>query len=104
VVASLALIGGVVGAALTGSLVSWDQLALWAVTTGAGHLTGVGAASGDQVKYVIAGGRELSPSTYESWSYAHLGLAGLVLVALVLLWLRTRPRMREGAPSPAVSS
>jgi hypothetical protein len=104
VVASLALFGGVVGAALTGSLVSWDQLALGAVTTGAGDLEGVGAAHGDQVKYVIAGGRELSPSTYEKWSYAHLGLAGLVLVALALLWLRTRSSTRPEAASPAVSS
>ena len=66
---------------------------------------GVGAAHGDQVKYVIAGGRQLSPSTYEKWSYAHLGLAGLVLVALVLLWLRTRSSTRpEAVRRPAVSS
>ena len=104
VVASVALFAAAAGAVLTGSLVSWDQLALWAVTTGPGKLEGVAAAHGDQVKYVIAGGRELSPSTYERWSYAHLGLALLVLVAFVLLWLRTHPSMRPGAASPTVSS
>ena len=91
VVASVALLGTVVAAALTGSLVAWDQLALWAVTGGApGDLTGVRAASGDRVKFVIAGGRELSPSTYRDWSYAHLALAGLAVTALVLVWLRVR--------------
>jgi hypothetical protein len=91
VVASLALLGAAVAAALTGSLVAWDQLALWAVTTGGpGDLTGVGAATSDRVKFVLAGGRELSPSTYRGWTYAHLALAGLVAAALVLVWLRAR--------------
>jgi hypothetical protein len=96
VVASLALLGAVVAAALTGSLVAWDQLALWAVTVGRpGDLTGVSAATGDQVKYVIAGGRELSPSSYRSWSYAHLALVALVIAAFVLVWLRVRAARRD---------
>jgi quinol-cytochrome oxidoreductase complex cytochrome b subunit len=98
VVATVALLGSVVAAALTGLLVGWDQLALWAVTDGrAGDLTGVSAATGDQVKLVIAGGRELSPSTYRAWSYAHLALTGLVVAAIFLVWLRVRGMLRRDA-------
>ena len=89
--ASSALLAAAVATGLVGRLLPWDSLALFAVTTGKG-LTGVSAAFGSAVLTVGTDGRAVSPSTYEFWTYAHLGLAVLVAVALVLCWLRTAIR------------
>jgi quinol-cytochrome oxidoreductase complex cytochrome b subunit len=88
----LAAVGGfvTVGAAyLTGRLLPWDQLALWAVTVG--NDVG-GIVMHDEVKFVLIDGREVAPSTYEAWAYAHLVLSALVVVALALVWLRAAER------------
>jgi quinol-cytochrome oxidoreductase complex cytochrome b subunit len=94
----LAAVGGfvTVGAAyLTGRLLPWDQLALWAVTVG--NDVG-GVVMHDEVKFIVIDGREVSPSTYQAWAYAHLVLSALVVVALVLVWLRAADRT-EVTPS-----
>jgi quinol-cytochrome oxidoreductase complex cytochrome b subunit len=99
--ASLALLVAAVAAGLVGRLLPWDQLALWAVTTGSnGEFDGVRAVFSSQAKFVIINGREVSPSTYEFWAYAHLGLAVLVGVALTLVWLRTKERGPVAPPAP----
>jgi quinol-cytochrome oxidoreductase complex cytochrome b subunit len=90
-----------VAAGLVGRLLPWDQLALWAVTTGSnGEFDGVRAVFSSQAKFVTINGREVSPSTYEFWAYAHLGLAVLVGVALTLVWLRTKERGPVAPPAP----
>ena len=81
-----------VGAAyVIGRLLPWDSLALHAVTTGDG-LAGVGAAFGSEVAVVAIDGRAVSPATYEAWAYAHLALSALVVLALVMVGLRSRDR------------
>lgn len=97
--ASSALLAAGVAAAIVGRLLPWDSLALWAVTTGK-ELTGVRAAFDSRVLVVGIDGREVSPSTYEFWAYAHLGLAVLVGAALVLLALRAKDGRQAPAPAP----
>ena len=66
VVASVGVFGGVVGAVLTGSArCRGTSSRCRRRRAGRGTRRGVGAAYGDQVKFVIAGGRQISPSTYE---------------------------------------
>lgn len=87
-----------------GRLLAWDQLALWAVTVGGKHLPlGVAVTFDDRVKYILIDGREVSASTYHWWAIAHLALSALVVLALVMLWLRTRDGdvSRRPRPTPA---
>ena len=54
---------------------------------------------------MLLDGREITPSTYQFWAYAHLAL-GLLLGATVLLaWMRTRepPADAEVVAQPAVA-
>ncbi len=96
--ASAALLVAAMAAAGVGRLLPWDSLALWAVTTGSGP-KGVGAAFDSAVLVVGVDGGTVSPSTYEVSAYAHLALAVLAGVALVLVWLRDRA---PGASPPVV--
>ncbi len=92
-------------AVLTGRLLPWDQLALDAVSSGEDIDRGVQAVADSRVVYVLLDGREITPSTYQFWAYAHLAL-GLLLVATILLaWMRTRvpPAEPEVAARPAVT-
>jgi quinol-cytochrome oxidoreductase complex cytochrome b subunit len=89
VVAGIGVLVTSVAALFTGFLLPWDQLALWAVTTG-DHIRGAQATFHDEVKYIIVGTREVSPGTYRFWAIAHVVLGVLVGAALVLTWLRTR--------------
>jgi quinol-cytochrome oxidoreductase complex cytochrome b subunit len=99
---SAVLVAGV-AAAVTGRLLPWDSLALWAVTAG-NKLTGVSAAFDSSVLVVGIDGREVTPSTYEFWAYAHLGVAVLVAAALVLAWSRTRLERAESPEAELVRS
>jgi quinol-cytochrome oxidoreductase complex cytochrome b subunit len=87
--AAVALFVAAVAAAAVGRLLPWDSLAIRAVTTG-NDVHGVGAAFSSSILLVGVDGRTVSPSTYEVSAYAHLSLAVLVGVALVLVWLRAR--------------
>jgi quinol-cytochrome oxidoreductase complex cytochrome b subunit len=105
VVAGLGVFATVGAAYVLGRLLAWDQLALWAVTTGRSSSGGVALTFESQVKYVLIDGRQVSASTYHWWAVLHLVLAVLVVGALVLLWMRTRdPAVSRRRPSPAPAS
>jgi quinol-cytochrome oxidoreductase complex cytochrome b subunit len=73
-----------VGAAFTGYLLPWDQLAYWAVTISTGMLQYVPLA-GDLLLRAARGGAELGPATLARFFVLHvavLPIATLVLLAL----------------------
>ena len=82
-------------ASYTGTLLPWDQLALWSVTVGS-NIRGVQAIYDDEVKYILIGSREVHPARTSSWSITHVALGVLAGVAVLLAWLRTR---EPGSPS-----
>ena len=87
-----------VAASLTGYLLPWDQLALWAVTVGS-DLRGYKVLFEPAVKFVIVGGVELDRGTVIRWFLVHaLGLGPALAVLVALGWRRTgvSPRPREG--------
>lgn len=91
VVAGSAVMATALAASFTGYLLPWDQLALWAVTVGT-DMRGVQATYDSRVKYILLGSREVSVDAYHFWSIAHVVLGVLVAGAVVLAWLRIRPR------------
>jgi quinol-cytochrome oxidoreductase complex cytochrome b subunit len=83
-------------ASVTGFLLPWDQLALWAVTVGT-SLRGYTVLFDPAVRFVLVGGAELEKSTVIWWLVVHALVLGPALVALVVVaWRRhrraTRPR------------
>jgi quinol-cytochrome oxidoreductase complex cytochrome b subunit len=88
VVAAVGVFVTVGAAYVIGRLLPWGSLALRAVTAG-DDLAGVGAAFGSDVAVVAIDGRAVSSSTYEAWAYTHLALSALVVLALVMVWLRS---------------
>jgi hypothetical protein len=99
----VAAVGGfvTVGAAyVLGRLLAWDALALHAVVT---DVAGVAGALDPSVAVVAIDGREVAPSTYEVWAWSHLVLSVLAVLALVMVWLRTRDGdvSRRLPPTPA---
>jgi quinol-cytochrome oxidoreductase complex cytochrome b subunit len=100
IVAGVGVLVTALAASFTGYLLPWDQLALWAVTTG-GDMRGAQVVFRNEVKYVLSGTREVSPATYRFWAVAHVVLALLVVVTVVLAWLRTRFRaLRPPSSAP----
>lgn len=97
IVASIGVFVTVGAAYVLGRLLAWDALGLHAVVR---DVSGVDGALGSAVFVVAIDGREVSPSTYEVWAYSHLGLSVLVVLALVMVWLRSRGRTFS-PPSPA---
>ncbi len=96
--------GAVVGAGIavttiaawfTGFLLPWDQLALRAVTVGT-NFTGFGKLFGDEVKFVLIGGAEVSPGTVVGWLLVHMLVLGPVLVGLVVVAWRRQRATEEG--------
>ena len=75
----------VVLAVLTGYLLPWDQLALWAVTVGE-NLRGYLPLFGDRVRFVLLGGAEVSPQTLLWWLLAHGLLAVLSTGLIIAAW------------------
>lgn len=70
---------------ITRSLVEWDQLALRSVTVGSdidGYWT---AAFGDDVRFVLLGGTEVSQGAYGVVLVAHLAAPALAAAALLVL-------------------
>jgi quinol-cytochrome oxidoreductase complex cytochrome b subunit len=86
----------VLATSFTGGLLPYDQLGLWAVTTG-DSIDGVwSAAFDDAVRFVLIGGVEVSQATYQRSFVAHLVLAGAAAVGLVVV-VRSAWRPRREA-------
>ncbi|HEY3673999.1 MAG TPA: cytochrome b N-terminal domain-containing protein [Acidimicrobiia bacterium] len=103
VVAGTGVLVTALAASFTGYLLPWDQLALWAVSVGS-DIRGVQAPFRAEVKYIIVGSHEVSPSTYRFWAVSHVVLGVLVAATVVLVWLRSRARdvsRRPLSPPPA---
>ena len=104
VASAVTVIAAVVTVA-TRPLVQWDQLALWAVTTGSDVDGYWYAAFGDGVRFVLLGGRGLSQGRYAATLVVHL-IAPVVAVVGAGLSLRTlmREHHQHGAAADHVAS
>lgn len=71
-------------ASITGFLLPWDQLALWAVTVGT-NLSGYRPLFDDTVRFVLIGGVEVSRGTLVRWLLVHMLLLGPALAVLVAM-------------------
>ena len=103
----LALLGLILGFALTGYLLPWDQRAYWAtvVTINISKLTPL---AGEMVAGVLRGGSTIGALTLTRWYSAHVIFLPAVLVLLIVghLFLMRRQgisgpvRARAGSPPP----
>ena len=85
----------VVGGLITGLLLPWDQLALRAVTVGT-NLDGYGAILwGDQVRFVLIDGREVSVGDLRMLLVVHALVLPVVLAALLAHAHRDRPAAQQ---------
>jgi quinol-cytochrome oxidoreductase complex cytochrome b subunit len=72
-------------ASLTGPLLPWDQLALWAVTVGNDN-DGYGPLLDDgRVRFVFVGNAQIAPATLVRWLAVHTLVVGAALIALLVL-------------------
>jgi quinol-cytochrome oxidoreductase complex cytochrome b subunit len=102
----LVALGAVGGAALallaafvTGLLLPWDQLALWAVTVGT-NMYGLRASFDPHVRFVLVGGAEVSPAAYRTAAVLHvIVFPALAAVSLLVAHrsARSRRARRAGA-------
>ena len=75
---------------MTGLLLPWDQMALWAATVGS-TVRGYRIVFDPVVRFVLIGGVEISRHTLIRWLLVHMLLLGPALAALVVLaWRRNR--------------
>jgi len=80
---------------VTGYLLPWDQLALWAVTVGT-NIRGYRWLWDDSVRFVLVGGVEVTKGTVLGWLVVHALVLTPALVALVALAIRrTHPPRRQ---------
>jgi quinol-cytochrome oxidoreductase complex cytochrome b subunit len=90
----------VTAGSFSGYLLPWDQLALWAVTTGA-NVRGYGwLLHSGTVRFVLVSGSEISAHTLFVWLAAHLLIGAVLPGALLAFWLRNRRRHRSGDRLP----
>ncbi|MEA2826266.1 MAG: menaquinol-cytochrome c reductase cytochrome b subunit [Actinomycetota bacterium] len=79
-----------VAVSVTGYLLPWDQLALWAVTVGT-DIKGYRWLANDSVRFVLMGGVEVDKATVLRWLEIHVLVLTPVLIGLVALaWRRLR--------------
>jgi quinol-cytochrome oxidoreductase complex cytochrome b subunit len=93
-----AVLAGLAGV-VSGLLLPWDQLALWAVTVGE-QIRGYGWLwDGSRMRYAIVGHAEISVDTFRRWFFVHTAVIPLLLLGLgALVWSATR----SGAPSDRI--
>ena len=103
----LALLGLVLGFALTGYLLPWDQRAYWATVVTI-NISRLAPIAGDAMAAVLQGGSTIGALTLTRWYSAHVIflpalLVGLVVAHLVLMRLQGSSgpvRPKRGAPFP----
>jgi quinol-cytochrome oxidoreductase complex cytochrome b subunit len=94
--ATLLFAASVAAAVVSGTLLPWDQLALYAVTIGntTDPVRGV-LSFPPAVKYVLIGTSEVSPSTYSRTAWLHVLVIPLVIIGTagaMFVAARTGPR------------
>lgn len=86
----------------TGLLLPWEQLALWAVTIGT-NIKGLFTLFGDEVRYVLINGVEVSTGTLRAWFVVHALVLPIAFGAL--LWrLRRTDEIDRASKSRSVSA
>lgn len=98
-----ALLVTTVALAYTGLLLPWDQLALWAVTTGLDYQGMLSAAFSDEVRFVIIGGFEVSQATLRLWLVVHAVALAVIFFGLLALTARSVYRRSPAPPAPPAS-
>jgi quinol-cytochrome oxidoreductase complex cytochrome b subunit len=68
----------------TGYLLPWDQLSIWAVTVGT-NMIGYTPVFGDQVKFVLLGGKEIGNETLLRWYVLHVLMLPFVIVIFMAI-------------------
>ena len=66
----------------TGYLLPWDQLGIWAVTVGT-NMAGATPFVGEQTRFLLIGGYEISDNTLVRWYVLHV--IGMPLITAVLM-------------------
>src|SRR2546421_662757 len=66
----------------TGYLLPWDQLGIWAVTVGT-NMAGATPFVGEQTRFLLIGGYEISDNTLIRWYVLHV--IGMPLITAVLM-------------------
>jgi hypothetical protein len=97
---AVAALAVAVAGSITGQLIGWDQVAVSAVDA-PDTTRGVFAAIGDDVRFVLVGGTELSPGTFLALVVAHLVAVPAAAVGLGWWWWRSRHREPASVPPPA---
>ncbi len=90
--------------AYTGTLLPWDQLALWAVTVGTNYQGMFGAAFDDDVRFVLLNGAEISQATLALWLVVHAAVLPVVFAGLLALAGCTRRPSGSPATPPTSSA
>jgi quinol-cytochrome oxidoreductase complex cytochrome b subunit len=88
--------------AMTGYLLPWDNLAVWAVAVDT-NIQGYGPLLGDKVRFVLIGGSELTNGTVLGWLATHIALGvalGVLLIALARRVARAEPPVPTMPPPP----
>ena len=68
----------------TGYLLPWDQLALWAVTVGT-NMMGYTPVFGNEVRFVLLGGAEISSETLLRWYVLHVLMLPFTIVIFMAI-------------------
>ena len=68
----------------TGYLLPWDQLSMWAVAVGT-NMMGYTPVFGDQVRFVLLGGKEIGAETLLRWYVLHVLMLPFVIVIFMAI-------------------
>jgi quinol-cytochrome oxidoreductase complex cytochrome b subunit len=94
--ASLVAVGAALGGWFTGSLLPWDQVALWAVTVGT-NMGGYWWLWSDEIRFVFARGREVPVEDVQRAFLLHLALFAVIVAVALVGWLVRRRRAERVA-------